>query len=146
MNKTKIILISIVIGMFTVPIHSIASEIISGRIVGLTKVTDNIEKSTTKAGVEKNTPVDLILFEVNNKLYKIVNVPNDEIVKYVNRSARIAGNIYDKYNIIEAEEIRIRKRTRYVKVWSDERLKTINKWKKWEQEQKDIYSGENMGG
>ena len=143
-NIIKVLAIAATISV--VPMIATANEVITGKIVGLISLNHQQEVLNNDGTKENVFEADLIVFEVNNRYYKIVNMPTIVKEKYINKSAKIIGDINYRYDTIEAEEVKIKMRTRYVKVWSDEILKARNKWIKWEQEQKEIYSGENMGG
>ena len=144
-NIIKVLAIAATISV--VPMIATANEVITGKIVGLISLNHHQEVLDKNGDKEDKVKADIIVVEVNNRYYKIANMPISEKEKYINRSAKIIGDIYDEHDIIEAEEVKIKMRTRYVKVWSDERLKVINKWNKWKQKQFESgWTPEDTGG
>jgi hypothetical protein len=144
-NIINILAIASIISM--VPMIATANEVITGKFVGLISLNHHQDVLKINGDKEIKTQADLIVFEVNNRYYKIVNMPINEKGKYINKSVKIIGDIYDEHDKIEAEEVKIKMRTRYVKVWSDEKLKAMNKWKKWEKKQRETgWTPEGAGG
>jgi len=141
---TKLIKIVIILML---PSISVASESVTGKIVGLVSLPNYKEALITAEPKESEEKVDLIVFKMNSKYYRILNMPISEKEKYVGKSAKVTGDFNAEHYTIEAEEVKIKKRTRYVKVWSDEELISRNKWKEWKQKQFESgYTPEDTGG
>jgi hypothetical protein len=141
---TKLIKIVIIL---VLPSISVASETVTGKFIGLISLPNYKEALIIAEPKESEEKADLIVFKLNSKYYRILNMPISEKEKYVGKSAKVTGDFNTEHYTIEAEQIKVKKRTRYVKVWSDEELISINKWKEWKQKQfEGGYTPEGTGG
>ena len=145
-KKTIKKLIKIVI-ILVLPSISVASETVTGKFVGFKSILNYENVLIAEDTLENKEKADLIAFKIGNKYYRILNMPISEKEKYVGKSAKVTGDMNTEHYTIKAEEIKIKKRTRYVKVWSDEELIARNKWKEWKQKQFESgYTPEDTGG
>ena len=144
--KTIKKLIKIVI-ILVLPSISVASETVTGKFVGLISLQNNKEASISPETTGIKEKADLITFKIDGKYYRILNLPVSEEEKYVGKSAKVTGDMNTEAYTIKAEEIKIKKRTRYVKVWADEELISRNKWKEWKKKQFESgYTPKGTGG
>lgn len=148
MKPKNIIKLIATISIITfIPIVSSASETITGKFVGLISLPNYKEALVTPETMENKEKAILIAFKINSKYYQILNMPISEKEKYIGKSAKVTGDINNEHYTIKAEEIKIKKRTRYVWVWSDEELISRNKWREWNQKQFESgWTPENTGG
>ena len=145
-KKTIKKLIKIVI-ILVLPSISVASETVTGKFVGFKSLSNYENALIAQETLENKEKADLIVLKVNSKYYRIINMPISEKEKYVGKSAKVTGDMNTEHYTMKAEEIKIKKRTRYVKVWADEELISRNKWKEWKQKQFESgYTPEGTGG
>lgn len=148
MTTDKTIKILVIAGMISmVPFITFAKESLTGKFVGLINLPNYEETTKITKSEEENIKADLIVFKANNKYYRILNMPMIEKEKFIGKSAKVTGDVNNEHYTIGAEEIKIKKRTRYVKIWSDEEKIARNKWREWNQKQYESgYTPDGTGG
>ena len=116
--------------IFLMPILSLASVTIKGKLVGVSSL---IEGGITP--VDRNDPrvawePDFVILTENGEYYLIPNVPREVKSENIYRKVKVIGKVDEKYSSINAEEFHVKKRVIYKLKWTQ---------KDWEREQIRLY-------
>jgi len=133
--KKLINILAIICITIFMPMLSIASETIKGKIVGFNSLTDSVKAPAGIGDSKNDLEPDIVFLITDNSHYLISNMPSEVKKIYISKSVKIIGNINDKHHFIEAEELKVKGRARFNTVWEDKEYKQQQKWVKWRDEQ-----------
>jgi hypothetical protein len=121
-NLIKIVVTISIIVM--VPILSIASVTIKGKIVGVNSLTEGgmtpVDSNDPRMALEP----DFVMITDTGDYYLIPNVPREVKAKSIYKKVKVIGEVNERYKSIEADEFYVKKRLTFKIKW------TKNKWER----------------
>ena len=125
--KHFVVAISIILMM---PMVSMASVTIKGKLVGVNSLTKSI-----MTPIDSNDPrialePDFVILTEDGEYYLIPNVPRKIKERNIYKKVKVVGVVNEKYRSIEADEFHVKKRIKYKIQWTKEQ---------WEREKMRIY-------
>ena len=119
MKRINLIKIVVTISIFLmVPIVSIASVTIKGKIVGVNSLTEG-----GMTPVDSNDPrmafePDFVIITDTGDYYLIPNVPREVKAESIYKKVKVVGEVNEKYRSIEADEFYVKKRITFKIKWN----------------------------
>jgi hypothetical protein len=120
MNPNKIIKILTTISIITfIPLMSIASETITGKIVGFNSLIHGKDAPTGIDDPHIDLEPDFVILLSDGSHYLIPNLPMEVKKKYLYKSVKITGNINVGHRSIVAKKMKVRGKRKYKMVWTN---------------------------
>ena len=123
-------MLGIIILILFIPMISSASEIVTGKIVGINSLTNGKEAPIDADDPHVALEPDFVIRTSEGDHYLIPLIPRVLKVRYLYQTVKVTGDINKEYKSITVDKLQVKKKEKYKTIWNK---------KRWEEEQAYLY-------